>query len=596
MRVLIRLLGFLKKHWEWALLAYVCLIASTAFSLGIPELVKRAIDTGINVDLTTQQISGDQQFLVLAGLAIVGAGLLRGAFAYGQFYLSELVSQRAAYDIRNLLYDRMQRLSFAYHDRAQTGELMSRATQDVEGVRFFVAMGAIGAFYIALLCITVSTLLIVMNWQLALVSLVCVPPVAVFAIRMGRKLQPVWMNIQEKVAVLGAILQENLSGVRVVRAFCHERYEQAKFEREAENLYGEGMLANRVQAFNIPLMTFIFILASALIIWYGGREVVAGNLTVGELFQFYFYLAMLLMPVAMLGPLVNLISRAISSGERIFEILDAESAVTEAPDAAELPKVDGWVRFQGVSFSYHELSPILHDVDLEAKPGEVIALLGSTGSGKSTLVNLIPRFYDVTGGSITIDGVDIKKATLASLRRNVGIVQQEVFLFAATIRDNIAYGAVDARMDDIVTASKAACLHDFIESLPEGYDTWVGERGTTLSGGQKQRLAIARTLLVDPRIIILDDSTSSVDSETEALIQQALREVMKGRTTFVIAHRLQTIQYADQILVLDEGRVVERGTHRQLMREGGIYPQIYELQFRQQEEALEAAIDSEVRG
>ncbi len=593
MRVLIRLLKFLKNHWGWALLACICLVAATALSLGIPELVKRAIDTGINIDVTTQQVSGDQQFLIIAGLAIVAAGLLRGAFAYGQFYLGELVSQRVAYDIRNLLYDRIQRLSFAYHDRAQTGELMSRATQDVEGVRFFVAMGAIGAFYIALLCIAICTLLIVMNWQLALVSLVCVPPVAVFAIRMGRKLQPVWMSIQERVAVLGAILQENLSGVRVVRAFSLERYEEAKFEREAENLYGDGILANRIQAFNIPLMTFIFILASALIIWYGGREVLAGGLTVGELFQFYFYLAMLLAPIRMLGPLVNLVSRAMSSGERIFEILDAESAVTETPDAIELPEVDGLVRFRGVSFSYHALSPVLHDVDLEAKPGEVIALLGSTGSGKSTLVNLIPRFYDVTGGSITIDGTDIREVTLASLRRNVGIVQQEVFLFSATIRDNIAYGAVNASMDDIVAASKAAYLHGFIESLPEGYDTWVGERGVTLSGGQKQRLAIARTLLVDPRIIILDDSTSSVDTETEMLIQQALREVMKGRTTFVIAHRLQTIKYADQILVLDEGRVVERGSHEQLMREGRIYRRIYELQFRQQEEPVQASVNME---
>jgi len=417
--------------------------------------------------------------------------------------------------------------------------------------------------------------------------------VAVFAIRMGRKLQPVWMSIQERVAVLGAILQENLSGVRVVRAFSLERYEEAKFQREAENLYGDGMLANRIQAFNIPLMTFIFILASALIIWYGGREVLAGGLTVGELFQFYFYLAMLLAPIRMLGPLVNLVSRAMSSGERIFEILDAESAVTEAPDAIELPEVDGLVRFRRVSFSYHALSPVLHDVDLEAKPGGVIALLGSTGSGKSTLVNLIPRFYDVTGGSITIDGTDIRKVTLASLRRNVGIVQQEVFLFSATIRDNIAYGAVNASMDDIVAASKAAYLHGFIKGLPGGYDTWVGERGVTLSGGQKQRLAIARTLLVDPRIIILDDSTSSVDTETEVLIQQALREVMKGRTTFVIAHRLQTIKYADQILVLDEGRVVERGSHEQLMREGRIYRRIYELQFRQQEKPVQASVNLE---
>jgi len=592
MRILIRLTSFLKKYWQWVLFAYVCLFASTAFSLGIPELIKRAIDTGISIDFQTGEITGDQQFLIFVGLAIVGASLLRGAFSFGYTYLGEFIGQRVAYDIRNLLYDRIQRLSFAFHDKAQTGQLMSRATQDVEGVRFFISMGALRTVFIVVMFGGICGLLFSMNWKLALISLACMPFVAYRASWIGMKLRPIWTNIQEGIARLGILLQENLSGVKVVRAFSRDQYEKDKFKASATTLYEDSLMSSKLQAFNIPLMGFMFTLASALIILFGGIEVVGGRLTAGELTQFYFYLAMMMMPIRMLGFMVNLVSRGIASGQRIFEILDAQSEVKESPGAVKLPDIKGLVRFQGVSFSYDSMYPyesvgaILKDINLEAKPGEMIALLGATGSGKSTLVNLVPRFYDVTSGSITIDDTDIRDVTLVSLRHNVGIVQQDVFLFSATIRDNIAYGAVDASQEEIVAASKAAYLHDFIEGLPDGYDTWVGERGFTLSGGQRQRLAIARTLLVDPRILIFDDSMSSVDTETEFLIQQALRELMRGRTTFVIAQRLQTVKDADQILVLDGGTIVERGTHAQLLKEGKIYSEIYELQLRDQEEAL----------
>jgi ABC-type multidrug transport system fused ATPase/permease subunit len=585
-------MGFLRKYWYWTVLAYVCLLASTAFTLGIPELVKRAIDTGISINLQTGQISGNQQILLFAGLGIIGASLLRGGFAFGQTYLAEFIGQKVAYDIRNKLYDRIQRLSFSFHDKAQTGQLMSRATQDVEAVRFFIAMGSIRAIYIVVIFVGICVLLFSMNWQLALICLAFMPPVAYWAIKIGNRLRPIWTDIQQGIAWLGVLLQENLSGMRVVRAFSRERYEEDKYKTEAWKLYDVSLLSSKIQAFNMPLMAFMFTLASGFIIWYGGREVVGGRLTAGELTQFYFYLAMMAMPIRMLGYMVNLVSRGIASGQRIYEILDAQSEVKESPTAIALSDVNGLVGFQGVSFSYDSLYPyesmgaVLKNINLEAKPGEMIALLGSTGSGKSTLVNLIPRFYDVTSGSITIDGIDIRDVTLVSLRRNVGIVQQDVFLFSASIRDNIAYGAVDASMEEIIAASKAAYLHEFIESLPEGYDTWVGERGITLSGGQKQRLAIARTLLFDPRILIFDDSTSSVDTETAFLIQQALRKLMKGRTTFVIAQRLQTVKDADQILVLDGGTIVERGTHDQLLKEGKIYTEIYELQLRAQEEAL----------
>ena len=591
MRTVLRLFGFLKRYWLRVVLTYVCLLASTGFSLGIPELIKRAIDQGISLDLQTGATSGDQQVLLIAGLSILGASLLRGLFGFGQTYLGEFIGQRVAYDIRNMLYDRIQRLSFAFHDKAQTGQLMSRATQDVEAVHTFVSMGALRMAFIVATFVGICILLFSMNWTLSLITIAAMPPVAYWGIRLGRRLRPVWTDIQEGIARMGIHLQENLSGVKVVRAFSREPYEIEGFRQKARQYYDDSILSSKIQAFNMPLMAFVFTLTSAVVIWYGGREVVGGRLTPGELTQFYFYMAMMVMPIRMLGFMVNLISRGIAAGDRIFEVLDAQSAVKEKAGATELVNVKGLVKFENVSFSYdvnpyESLGSVLDKVDLEAKPGQMVALLGSTGSGKTTLVNLIPRFYDVTSGRITIDGVDIRDVTLTSLRHNVGIVQQDVFLFSATVRDNIVYGATDASDEQVLAATKTAYLHEFIETLPEGYDTWVGERGLTLSGGQKQRLAIARTLLVDPRVLIFDDSTSSVDTETEFLIQRALRDLMKGRTTFVIAQRLQTVRDADQILVLDKGTIAERGTHAQLLKEGTIYPQIYELQLRDQEEAL----------
>jgi ABC-type multidrug transport system fused ATPase/permease subunit len=592
MRIIIRLLSFLKKYWKRVTLAYICLFMSVGFSLGMPELVKLAIDNGIGYDPLTNTMSGAPSLLVWLGIAILVVAALRGVFAFGQTYLGEYISQRVAYDIRNLFYDRVQRLSFAYHDTAQTGQLMSRATQDVEAVRFFISQGGLRVLYVLATFVGICAFLFTMDWQMALISIASMPFIGYLATVVGTRLRPIWTNIQQGIALLGTILQENLSGVKVVRAFTQEKYESRKFERQARELYGESIRAAKIRALNMPLMSFILVLASGIIIWFGGREILASRLTGGELIQFYMYLAMMAMPIRMMGMMVNMVSRGVSSGIRIFEVLDAESVVKEKSGAIELDGVQGLVRFQRVSFSYDSASPyeimgpVLDNINLEARPGEMVALLGTTGSGKTTLINLIPRFYDVTSGSITIDGTDVRDVTLNSLRRNIGIVQQDVFLFTATIADNIAYGAVDASMEDITAASKAAQLHDFIESLPEGYDTWVGERGLTLSGGQRQRLAIARTLLIDPRILIFDDSTSSVDTETEFLIQKALRELMKGRTTFVIAQRLQTVRDADQILVLDKGTIAERGSHTELLEHGTIYRHIYEIQLRDQEEAL----------
>jgi len=571
MRYLLRIMAFSRKYWWWLALALVFLFANTGFSLAVPWIIREAIDTVTS--------GGERSFLIWAAVAIVIASALRGLFAYGNNYLSETASQKIAYDIRNAIYDRLQRLSFAYHDQTQTGQLMSRATADVEAARMFIGRGVLGLASMAVLLVGVTYILVSMNWQLALMTLAFLPPIAYRAIVVSRRLRPMWLKIQNFLGILGTTLEENLTGVRVVKAFSRQKEESQKFASQAKMLYDEEIKTDRQMAFNMPLMVFFISLPTALILWYGGRQVIAGNLTIGGLTQFMFYLAMMAMPIRRVGFLINMISRATSAGQRILEILDATSPVQEKPGAVELNNVRGEVVFQDVSFSYNSVGPVLKDIDFSAKPGQLVALIGGSGSGKSTVANLIPRFYDVTSGRVTIDGTDIRDVTLSSLRKNVGIVQQDVFLFSATIRENIAYGAVDADMEQIVAAAKAARLHDFIESLPENYNTWVGERGITLSGGEKQRLAIARTLLLNPKILILDDSTSSVDAETERFIRLALSKLITGRTTFVITHRLSITQSADLILVLENGQIVERGTHNELMSENSRYRQTYLAQL-----------------
>ena len=571
MRILLRLVGFVKKYRQRMLLAFICMLASLVFSLAIPRLLGEGVDTILGY--------GDRSRLIWLAVAVLVAGALRGISAFGYTYLTELVSQRTAYDIRNTLYDKLQRLSFAFHDQAQTGELMSRATADVEAIRMFLGRGLLGVFGISILSIGISYLLISLNWTLALLTLPFLFVVGWRVVIVSRRLRPIWLKIQQLMARLGTILEENLTGVRTVKAFAHEQEESKKFSAQATLLYDEHISATRQRALNIPIMMFAITIPIAVILWYGGRQVMAGNLTIGGVIQFILYLGMMAMPVRNLGFITNIFSRAVSAGQRIFEILDTESVVQEKPGAIELNGVKGEVHFENVSFSYDSVAPILKNVSFNVQPGELVALVGGLGSGKSTIAHLIPRFYDVSSGGITIDGIDVRDVTLDSLRRNVGIVQQNTFLFSATIRDNIAYGTVNADMEHIVAVAKAAQLHDFIESLADGYETWVGERGVTLSGGQKQRLVIARTLLINPRILIMDDSTSSVDVETEHLMRQAMDKLIKGRTTFIITHRLSIIKNADLILVLKDGQVVERGRHSELIAANGFYQQIYESQL-----------------
>ena len=594
MRILWRLFVLLKKYWKWIVLTYVCLLLLTAANMIVPQIIGDAIDKGLGADPAT---TANTHLLWFYGMAIIGLSLMRGLLSFGQTYFAEYAGQKVAYDLRNKLYDRIQRLSFAFHDKSQTGQLMSRATQDIEGVRFFLSMIAVRVVNLILTVVVITVILLKTNWSLTLVSFVTIPFIAWIAIKFGVTMFPLWTKIQQRFAAINTALQENLSGARVVKAFSRQKLEIEKFDKETQLLYEPQIINARMNAVRGPLFNVLTALSMASVLWYGGTLVFKNVLTAGELTTFYLYLGYIIPPIRMIGPQINMTSRALASGKRIFEILDTESAVKEKPNATVLGDIKGDVNFNGVNFRYESdktaksSGNILEGINIEAKSGEMIALLGSTGSGKTTLVNLIPRFYDVTAGSITIDGVDIRDVTLASLRRHIGIVQQDAFLFSATIKDNIAYGAVNASDEEVIAAAKTAQLHDFIMTLPEKYDTWVGERGVTLSGGQKQRLAIARTLLIDPRILILDDSTSSVDTETEFLIQQALRALMKGRTTFVIAQRLQTVKDAQQIFVLDKGKIVERGNHTQLLQDSKIYRVIYELQLRAQEEALGSEVN-----
>ncbi len=577
MRVLLRLTAYAWRQRVYLGGAYLAMAASTVSVMFLPILLGRAIDTALE--------SGQSSRLLLLAGAIMLVSAMRGLFGYAQTYLSESVSQRAAFDIREDFFRKLQSLSFGFHDKQQTGNLMSKATADVDAVRMFVSMGMVRGLSIFLTIGVAGGLMLATNWRLGLVSMAFVPIVVWRALTMSRKLRPTWMRVQEETGNLTTVLQESLAGIRVVKAFGGRKYEEDKFDKKAGLVADLTYAATRLFASHGSFMTFVFTLAIGAILLVGGNEVIDGRLTEGELASFILLMGIMQMPVRMAGWMVNTLTRASAAGQRIFDVLDAVSPVAERPGAGPMPRARGHVKFDRVSLGYGEDDAAIEDVDFEARPGQLVAILGGPGSGKTTVVHAIPRFYDVASGAVTIDGTDIRDVTLASLRSNVGIVQQDVFVFAATIRDNIAYGVDDATHEQIVAAATVAQLHDFIDGLPGGYDTLVGERGITLSGGQRQRLAIARTLLLDPPILILDDSTSSVDVGTEYKIQRALAEVVRDRTTFVIAHRLSTVRSADLIIVLEGGRVVERGTHADLLARDGFYRRIHDVQLASEEEA-----------
>ncbi len=575
-RILARCYGYLRPYARLTAGAYLILLAMTGLAIAVPQFIRWIVDRGIR--------GQDLTWLGNAVLALLGLTLFKGCLTFFQGRWIEISSQGVAYDLRGAVHRQLTALSFSYHDRAETGQLLSRAIQDVERIRFLTGRATLRLVEGTVLLLGTAVTLAMMNPRLALLALGAMPLILYRAYDFGRRYRPLSLAIQNQVAVLTTRLEQNLRGARVVKAFAQEEAEIARFEQENDRWFGLSTRALQLQVTNMPLIDLIANLSLVAIIWYGGTLVLQGRLTFGELVAFNAYLAQLVQPVRRIGQITPAVAQAIAAGERIFEILDAQSEVTESPAAVPLPPVSGHVRFEHVSFAYFGRHRILNDISFEAQPGQVIALLGATGSGKSTIINLIPRFYDPTAGRILVDGYDLRDVTLASLRDQIGIVLQETTLFAATLRENIAFGRPDATEAEIVEAAQAAQAHDFIMATPDGYDTYVGERGVTLSGGQKQRIAIARALLKDPRLLILDDAMASVDTETERLIQLALERLMQGRTSFVIAQRLSTVRLADLILVLEKGRLAARGTHAELLRTSGLYAEIYQRQLRPQEQ------------
>lgn len=564
----------MRPYWKQVLGAYSSLIAILALTMLIPQFLRWIIDTGIKgqrLDVLTWSV-----------LSLLGLTIIKGIFNYFQGMLSEKASQNVAYDLRNDIQKKLTQLSFSFHDQSETGELLSRAVQDVERVRFLTGRASMRIIDGVLMLFFTIVVMLIMDYRLALLILVTMPLLVFQALRFGIRFRPLSLQVQKQLAVLTTNVEQNLRGARVVKAYAQEDAEVSRFVTENDNWFNLSQRAASMQAFNLPLLFLIANLGNVAIVLYGGSRVISNTLTIGVVIAFISYLGQLIEPVRRLGLIIPAVAIAGSAAERIFDILDTVSDVKDEPGATSLESIAGRVSFENVSFSYGNRR-VLRDISFEVQPGQTVALLGSTGSGKSSIINLIPRFYDPASGRILVDGQDIRYVTLQSLRSQIGIVLQDSTLFTGTIRENIAFGSENASDADIIAAARAAQAHEFILSTPLGYDTKVGERGVTLSGGQKQRLAIARALLMDPRILILDDATSSVDTETEHLIQQAFSRLVQGRTTFVIAHRLSTVKNADLILVLDAGRITASGTHATLLETSHLYRTIYNQQLKKQE-------------
>ena len=585
MQPLRRALVYLRPYWRTTLGALLSLLLVTGANLVSPQVLRLIIDQGIS--------AGNRTILLWASLLLVGVALVRALFTFTQGYWSEKTSQSVAYELRNALFNKLENLSFSYHDQAQTGQLMTRITSDVEQVRTFIGNGLLQLVSAIALLVGSLFALFSVNWQLALIALLTVPAMAVVIVRFMRVVRPMFSQVQKKLGALNTVLQENLAGIRVVQAFAREPYEAERYTHLNGELLSANLQTIRGVASSFPLIFFISNLGTLAVIWFGGHQVIGGTLSLGELVAFNTYLALLIMPIMMLGMIVAQISRAGVSAERIFEVLDAQNEVTDRPGAQPLPAVRGRVAFEDVSFRYiGGERNVLDHVSFVAEPGQTVAIMGTTGSGKSTIINLIPRFYEASTGRVTIDGTDVRDVTLESLRDQIGIVLQDTTLFSGSIRDNIAYGRPDASDAEVEAAARAAQAHPFITEFADGYATIVGERGVGLSGGQRQRIAIARALLHDPRILILDDSTSAVDAETEYQIQLALQELMHGRTSFVIAQRISTVRDADLILLLDGGTIAAQGSHDELLRTSALYGEIIDSQFggdRQPEPAFALA-------
>ncbi len=578
-----RLLGFLRPYRAGLILSVVLAVGSQAAQIALVWITGRdVIDQAL--------LHHDTRRLWISVAAIVGLGLLRAVLMAGRRLISGRQALDVEMDMRSGLYSHLVRLSFGFYDRHQTGQLMSRASVDLQGVRFFLGYGLIFFFQNVLTVVSVTAVLFFFEARLALIVLAVTPLLVALAYRYSHIAHPTLRDVQQRLADVATVAEENIVGVHVVKAFAQEPAEQAKFNARSERVFEQTLRANRQRATYVPLISFVPLLAQAAVLLVGARMVRNGSLTPGSFVAFNLYLGMLVLPLRALGMWIGQAQRATAAGERIFEIIDEPEEVADKPDAIELPPGDGAIRFRDVSFEYLPGRPVLAGVNLDVTPGSSIALIGHTGSGKTTLTSLVPRFYDVTDGCVELDGVDVRDVTLHSLRREIGVIAQDPFLFSATVRENIAFGRSDLSQDEIERAARAAQAHEFIERLPKGYDTVIGERGITLSGGQRQRIAIARALAVDPRVLILDDATASVDATTEARIRAGLRAATRNRTTLIIAHRLSTLALADEIVVLANGRIAARGTHDELVQTSAVYREIYEhgLLERQFADAVEA--------
>ncbi|MFO7633866.1 MAG: ABC transporter ATP-binding protein [Caldilinea sp.] len=573
-----RLFSYLRPYGPQVTVTYVAMLGATLLNLFVPQVIKGAIDQGLAQD--------DPWVLFGAAALILGIALVRGAAGFLQRYWGEWLTHRIAYELRDDYYIALQRLPFSFFDRSHTGDLMSRATGDISETERFAGIGLLELTSVIILIVGVVLSMFYLNWPLALLALGPVLALVGLGLRFGIVVRPMFQRIQEQLGILSTVMQESMTGIGVVKAFARELHEFEKFDTISDEWFRRRMGVIRTWGDYWPLFTFVLAVGVFLMLWFGGPLVIDGVISVGTLFAMISYLLMLNGPAQQLGNLVNLAATAGASAQRVFEIIDTPVEIEDAPDAVELGQIEGRVTFEHVSFAYEGASRVLHDIHFEALPGKTIALVGPTGSGKTTVVSLLPRFYDPSGGRVLLDGVDVRTVTLHSLRSHIGMVLQEPFLFSTTIGENIGYGIENATEDEVIAAAKAANAHDFIMRFPDGYDTRVGERGVTLSGGQRQRVAIARALLYNPKVLILDDSTSSVDTQTEHLIQEALATLMRNRTTFIIAQRLVTLKSADCIYVLDGGRIVQHGAHDDLLRQDGLYRTIYELQLKAQEEYM----------
>ena len=562
-----RLVGFLRPYKASTITSIVLAVGSQVAAL-LAILLARSVVGALRND----QLGHLPLFIGL----VVALGVARALMMSGRRLIAGKQALLVELDLRTALYAKFVRLSYGFYDRHQTGQLMSRATVDLQGVRFFLGYGLIFFFQHVFTIIGVGIVIFVISWKLALITLSIAPVLIAVAYRYSHVSHPLLRDVQQKMADVATVAEENIVGVHVVKSFAQEASEQAKFERRSEEVFALSVKANRQRAFYIPLLSFLPLLAQAAILYVGGHMVANGTLSLGDFVAFNLFLALLVLPLRQLGMWIGQAQRATASGERIFQVIDEPEQITDAPDARELPPGPGRIAFEHVTFGYEPTRPVLHEIDLELEAGRIVALIGHTGSGKTTLAALVSRFYDVDRGRVTVDGVDVRDVTLTSLRREIGVIAQDPFLFSATVRENIAFGRPDASEDDVERAARLAQAHEFIAALPEGYDTVIGERGITLSGGQRQRVAIARALVVDPRILILDDATASVDATTESKIRDGLREAMRGRTTIIIAHRLSTIALADEVIVLDDGRVVARGAADELVETNKVYREIHD--------------------